>query len=222
MTDGAIGAPRPWFPGQAAGEGDKRYAPATLRNRDAIVEVLGRHLPERGLVLELASGSGEHILHFARRFPGLDWQPSDPDVAALRSIAAWSAEATLANVCPPVQIDASKADWPATQADAILCINMIHISPWAATLGLLAGAGRLLGAGGLLYTYGPYLRDGVETSPSNRAFDASLRAQNPDWGIRHVDAVAQAAAAAGLSLIEIVEMPANNLSLIFRRDPLPD
>jgi SAM-dependent methyltransferase len=215
LTDG------PWTAAQAPAAGDKRHAPATARNRDAIVAVLERHLPEQGLVLEVASGSGEHVLHFARAFPSLDWQPSDPDEAALRSIAAWSAEAGLPNVRAPVRIDASRADWPVPAADAILCINMIHISPWEATLGLLSGAARLLPPGGLLYTYGPYLQDGVETAPSNRAFDASLRAQNPAWGIRSVAAVAQAAAERGLALREIVPMPANNLSLIFRRDPSP-
>jgi SAM-dependent methyltransferase len=221
MTAATDSGPRPWFPGQAGGEGDKRHAPATQRNRDAIVDVLARHLPARGLVLEVASGSGEHVLHFARCFPALTWQPSDPDPDALRSIAAWNAEAALPNFLPPVRIDASAGDWAVDQADAMLCINMIHISPWAATLGLLAGAARLLPPGGLLYTYGPYLRDGIETAPSNIAFEGWLKAQNEAFGIRDVEAVAAAAREAGLDLAEIIEMPANNLSLIFRRDPLP-
>ena len=202
----------PWLASEAPSEGDKRHAPATMRNRDAIVEVLQRTLPEHGLVLEIASGSGEHIIHFAETFPALRWQPSDPDPAALRSIAAWAAEAGRENIEAPLLIDASAEDWPVERADALLCINMVHISPWAATLGLLRAAGRLLQAGGALY---------VETAESNLAFDQSLRARNPDWGIRAVEDVAGAAKAEGLSLAEIVPMPANNLSLIFRRDLHP-
>ncbi len=144
------GAPEPWVPGEAAGQADRRHAPATLRNRDAIARVLADVLPPRGTVLEVASGSGEHVVHFARTFPALDWQPSDPDPAALRSIAAWVDEANLANVAPPVMLDAGAGDWPVASADAILCINMVHISPWAATLGLLRGAARLLPPGGPL------------------------------------------------------------------------
>jgi SAM-dependent methyltransferase len=217
MSESPAPSTAPWSASAAPSSGDKRHAPATVRNRDAIAQLLAKELPERGLVLEVASGSGEHILHFAQLFPGLDWQPSDPDPAALRSIAAWRAEAGLANVRPPVRLDAAAADWPLAQADAVLCINMVHISPWAATLGLFAGAARLLATGGLLYTYGPYVEEGVETAPSNLAFDASLRAQNPAWGIRPVSAVADAAAAAGFALAARVAMPANNLSLIFRR-----
>ena len=211
----------PWLAGEAPAAGDKRHAPATQRNRDAIADVLAAHLPGAGDVLEVASGSGEHILHFAARFPALVWRPSDPDPAALRSIAAWAAEAALPNLAPPLRIDAADADWPATQADAILCINMVHISPWPATLGLMRGAGRLLPAGGLLYLYGPYVQAGVETAPSNRAFDESLRARDPAWGLRHVDDVAAAGRAEGLRLDHVIAMPANNLSLIFRRDPPP-
>jgi hypothetical protein len=217
MTDG----PQPWFAGEAASEADKRHAPATLRNRDAIVEVLRGVLPKRGTVLEIASGSGEHIVHFAQAFPALDWQPSDPDVAALRSIVAWTDESDLINVAPPVLLDASADDWPVSLADAILCINMIHISPWEATLGLLRGAARLLPVGGPLCLYGPYVQLGVETAPSNVAFDQSLRDRNPAWGLRNVADVEAAASEQGFRLETIVPMPANNLSLIFRRDPRP-
>lgn len=198
------------------GEGAKRHAPATLRNRDAIVEVLGDWLPSAGTVLEVASGSGEHVVHFAAAFPAIDWQPSDPDAEALVSIAAWSAEAGLANIAPPLELDAA-ADWPTTKADALLCINMVHISPWAATLGLLAGAARLLPPGAPLILYGPYVEAGTLTAEGNLAFDASLRARNPEWGLRDVDTVKAAAAEAGLSFAERRAMPANNLMLMFRK-----
>lgn len=217
MTD----APRLWFAGEAPDDGDKRHAPATARNRDAIVDVLADALPRDGTVLEIASGSGEHAIHFAQAFPALQWQPSDPDIAALRSIAAWSAEAGLSNVRAPVQIDASDDTWPVDQADAILCINMVHISPWEATLGLLSAAARLLPDGGLLYLYGPYVQAGVETAPSNLAFDQSLRTRNPAWGLRDVAHLERAAAEQGLKLEKIVAMPANNLSLLFRTYPRP-
>ncbi len=212
---------RLWRAGEAPAQGDRRHAPATLRNRDAIVAVLEGVLPERGTVLEIASGSGEHVVHFAAAFPALDWQPSDPDPDALRSIAAWTGEADLANVAPPVTLDASADAWPVAKADAVLCINMVHISPWTATLGLLRGAGRLLPEGGPLYLYGPYLRAGVETAPSNLAFDRSLKARDPAWGLRDLADVEAAAAREGLALESIVEMPANNLSLIFRSGPRP-
>lgn len=194
----------------------RRHAPATLRNRDAIAEVLAAALPAAGLVLEVASGSGEHVAHFARAFPALDWQPSDPDPVARDSIAGWAAG--LANVRPPLAIDAAAPEWPIDHADAILCINMVHISPWASTEGLMAAAGRLLPAGGLLYLYGPYRRPGQPTAPSNEAFDADLRARDPRWGLRDLAAVTKLAAANGLTLEAVVEMPANNLSLLFRRD----
>jgi SAM-dependent methyltransferase len=218
VTDGT---PRPWLPGEAASEADKRHAPATLRNRDAIADVLRAALPGRGTVLEVASGSGEHVVHFARTFPALDWQPSDPDPAALRSIAAWVGEADLPNVAPPLLLDASSEHWPVAGADAILCVNMVHISPWSATLGLLCGAARLLPPDGLLYLYGPYVQPGVETAPSNLDFDQSLRSRNPAWGLRNVADVEAAAVQEGLRLEGIVAMPANNLSLIFRNGPRP-
>ena len=208
-------SPKP-FVFDEAGEA-KRYAPATERNRDSICDVLRAHLPPKGTVLEIASGTGEHIVHFARAFPDLIFQPSDPDPAALTSIAAWSAEAGLNNLRPPVQIDAGAAEWPVPAADAILCINMVHISPWAATEGLMAGAGSLLPVGGVLYLYGPYFEDAIETAPSNLAFDESLKSRNPKWGIRRREDVEAIAAKHGLALSTRYEMPANNLSLIFQK-----
>lgn len=208
--------PQPWMPGDGD-PAEKRHAPATLRNRDAIAAVLADWLPESGTVLEIASGSGEHVVHFAARFPRLDWQPSDPDPAGLVSIAAWRAEAGLANVAAPVAIDAAADAWPVERADAILCINMIHISPWTATLGLFAGAARLLAHGAPLILYGPYIEPDVRTAESNQAFDASLRARDPAWGLCTTDAVGSAAAAAGFAFAERRVMPANNLMLLFRR-----
>ena len=196
----------------------RRTAPHVARNAAPIVEVLQGVLPERGLVLEVASGSGEHALHFARAFPVLLWQPSDPDPAALRSIEAWRAEAGLANLLPPIPLDARIEGWPVEQADAILAINMVHISPWSATEGLMRGAGRVLPAGAPLYLYGAYRQAGVPTAASNEAFDASLRAANPEWGVRDLDEVAAEAAKNGLSLDAVVPMPANNLSVLFRRN----
>jgi hypothetical protein len=195
----------------------RRSAPHVARNAGPIVDVLAEILPARGMVLELASGTGEHILHFAQKFPKLLWQPSDPEPAALRSIEAWRAESGLFNLLPAISLDARAADWPVPQADAILCINMIHISPWAATAGLMRGAGRLLEEGAPLYLYGPYRRAGVETAPSNEAFDESLKARDPEWGLRELDAVEAKAGKHGLQLDRIVEMPANNLSVVFRK-----
>ena len=206
----------PWLPGEAASDADKRHAPATMRNRDAIAAVLADELPPAGLALEVASGSGEHVVYFAARFPDLQWQPSDPDGAALASIAAWTREARCSNVRPPLLLDASAADWPVARADAMLCINMVHISPWAATLGLMAGAGRLLAAGAPLILYGPFVEDDVPTAPSNVEFDASLRARDAAWGLRNTRDVSAAAAAHGLRLARCVAMPANNLMLIYR------
>lgn len=206
----------PWTPGDGGADA-KRHAPATLRNRDAIVAVLADWLPPSGTVLEVASGSGEHVVHFAAAFPALDWQPSDPDPDALTSIAAWSGEAMLANIAPPLTLDAAARDWPVASADALLCINMVHISPWEATLGLFAGAARLLPQRAPLILYGPYIEADVPTAESNRAFDASLRARNPGWGLRDADVVTSAAAEAGLFLAERRPMPANNLMLLFRK-----
>jgi hypothetical protein len=195
----------------------RRSAPHVARNAGPIVEVLRGVLPARGLALEVASGTGEHVVHFAREFPQLLWQPSDPEPAALRLIEAWRGEAGLFNLLPPMALDARRDDWPVGAADAILCINMVHISPWAATAGLMRGAGRLLAAGAPLYLYGAYFQAAVETAPSNLAFDADLRARNPEWGVRDLEAVAAEAEQNGLRLDEVVPMPANNLSVVFRK-----
>ncbi|WP_077146169.1 DUF938 domain-containing protein [Sphingopyxis sp. KK2] len=208
--------PQPWLPA----DGDpaaKRHAPATARNRDAIAAVLADWLPPRGTVLEVASGSGEHVVHFAAAFPQLDWQPSDPDPAGLASIAAWSAEAGRANVAPPLALDAAARVWPVGRADAMLCINMVHISPWAATLGLLTQGAKLLHKGAPLILYGPYFRKDYPTAPSNLAFDESLKARNGEWGVRWLEDVTEVAEAKGFALAEVRNMPANNLMLLYRR-----
>ena len=192
------------------------HAPATARNREPILEVLRRHLPPRGLVLEVASGSGEHTAHFAPAFPELIFQPSDPDSEARASIDAWAAAFGLANVRPAIVLDATAEAWPIEAADAVLCINMIHIAPWAAAEGLVRGAARVLPPGGVLYLYGPFKRDGCHTAPSNEAFDRSLRLQNPDWGVRDLETVAALAEGHGFARPVIEQMPANNLSLVFR------
>jgi SAM-dependent methyltransferase len=193
----------------------KRHAPATERNRDVIAETLARVLPAEGLVLEVASGTGEHAVHFARCFSGLIWQPSDPDPIAIASINAWRADTKLVNVRPAMQLDAS-ADWPISHADAVICINMTHISPWVATLGLLRNAARVLPPSAVLFIYGPYNQHGVPLADSNAAFDAALRQQNPEWGLRYVDDIVEEADKIGLRLDQVITMPANNLSLIFR------
>jgi hypothetical protein len=179
--------------------------------------VLRSVLPARGLVLEVASGTGEHVVHFARAFPNLIWQPSDPEPAALRSIEAWRAESNLPNLLPAVSLDARADRWPVVDADAILAINMVHISPWAATVGLIGGAGRLLDAGAPLYFYGAYRQAGVETAPSNEAFDANLRARNAEWGLRDLDDLVGEAQANEFALELVEPMPANNLSVVFRK-----
>jgi hypothetical protein len=195
-----------------------RTSPSTARNRDPILAVLLPRLPAQGLVLEIAAGAGEHAVYNAAALPGLQWQPTDPDPKALASIAAWRAHAGLPNLLPPLRLDAAAPDtWPVIQADAIVNINMIHISPWGATQGLMTGAARLLRAGAKLFLYGPYIERDVETAPSNLAFDRSLKSRNPAWGIRHFDDVAALAAAQGLTLAERVAMPANNLILIFQK-----
>ncbi|HYI49773.1 MAG TPA: DUF938 domain-containing protein [Allosphingosinicella sp.] len=195
----------------------RRSAPHVARNAGPIAQVLKGVLPERGLALEVASGTGEHALHFAREFPGLLWQPSDPEPAAVRSIEAWRVEAGLFNLLPALSLDARAAEWPVPRADAILCINMVHISPWAATAGLMRGAARLLEQGAPLYLYGAYRRAGVVTAPSNEAFDESLKARDPDWGLRDLEEVVAEAEKNGFGLENVTEMPANNLSVAFRR-----
>ena len=194
----------------------KRYAPATERNREPIAAVLRETLPERGTLLEIASGSGEHAVYFAGCFPALRWQPTDPDPEALASIRAWRGEAGLDNLLEPLLLDAAAETWPVAFADAILCVNMVHISPWAATEGLMRGAGRLLSAGAPLLLYGPYRRAGAPTAASNSAFDQSLKARNPEWGLRDLEAVEAEAERHGLRLERVVEMPANNLTVVFR------
>jgi SAM-dependent methyltransferase len=196
---------------------DRRSAPHVARNAVPIAEVLRNVLPARGLVLEVASGTGEHALHFAREFPNLLWQPSDPEPAAVRSIEAWRAEAGLFNLLPAIALDARARDWPVETADAIICINMVHISPWTATLGLMRAAGRLLAAGAPLCLYGAYRQAGVEMAPSNAAFDESLKARDPDWGLRDLEQVVAEAEAQGFGLEAVVPMPANNLSVILRK-----
>ncbi|KAA0683060.1 DUF938 domain-containing protein [Roseomonas genomospecies 6] len=196
-------------------EDSRRHAPATERNRAPILEVLRRTLPPQGLVLEVASGTGQHAAAFAGALPGVIWQPSDPDPALRDSIRAWAAAATLPNLREPLDLDAASAGWPIRSADAVVCINMIHIAPWQAALGLFAGAERLLPAGGPLLLYGPFRRGGRHTAPSNAAFDADLKARNPAWGVRDLDAVERAAA--GFTLAEVAEMPANNLTVVLRR-----
>lgn len=191
-------------------------SPAAHRNRDPILDVLRTVLPTRGTVLEVASGSGEHIIYFARHFPDLTWQPSDPSPVARRSITAWVAESQGANILPVLDLEASAPLWPIECADAILAINMVHISPWAASMGLLQGANRILRPSGLLLLYGPYRRAG-EMVPSNLAFDADLRRRNAEWGIRDLEQVEEAAVRCGLYFQSVIEMPANNLSVVFRK-----
>nr|WP_314075470.1 DUF938 domain-containing protein [uncultured Roseococcus sp.] len=200
-----------------AGVDARRYAPAAARNRDPLLEALRGALPAEGTVLEVASGSGEHAIHFAAALPGLTWQPSDPDEGARASIDAWARESGLPNLRSALALDAAGWPWPLAAADAILCVNMIHIAPWSATLGLLRGARALLGPGAPLVLYGPYLRAGVPTAPGNLAFDAQLRGRDPSWGLRELEKVE--AAAEGFALDRVVEMPANNLTVIFRRQP---
>jgi Protein of unknown function (DUF938) len=197
----------------------RQYSPSTARNRDPIWAVLQRHLPAQGLVLEVASGSGEHAVHFARASgPELVYQPSDADAGARASIDAWTAAAGLANIRPALALDATSDLWPIAPADVVLCFNMIHIAPWEAAIGLVHGAARVLPVGGLLFLYGPFKRDGRHTAPSNEAFDRDfLRARNPAWGVRDLEAVAVLAAEAGFAPPLVEPMPANNLSVLFRR-----
>ena len=195
--------------------GDARLsAPSAARNREPILAAIGPFLPRSGLVLEIASGTGEHVAHFAAARPELTWQPTDPVPERRRSIDAWTAH--LPNVRPAAELDAASA-WPIAHADAVVCINMVHISPWHATEGLVAGAARVLPPGGLLALYGPYRRRGIPMEPGNAAFDADLRRRDPAWGLRDVETVVALAASAGFAPPEIVAMPADNLCLLFRR-----
>jgi hypothetical protein len=196
---------------------DRQYSPTTLRNRDFILDVLRDVLPATGVILEVACGSGEHVVHFARNLPSLVFQPSDPDPDARLSVAAWARAAGVTNVRAPIALDASEPVWPIASADGIICINMIHISPWEATLGLMKGAAAILPSASPLYLYGPYIRERFATAPSNQAFDRSLRDRNANWGLRDLEAVVVTAQSAGFSAPVITEMPANNLSVVFRR-----
>jgi hypothetical protein len=193
---------------------NRLYAAAVRRNREPIFDVLKQFLPATGLVLEVASGTGEHGAYFSSRLPTLTWQPSDPNTDMHQSILAWSqAEASTMN--PPLELNAQSASWPIDQAAAIVCINMIHISPWASCLGLMAGAGRILPNGGTLFLYGPFKIKNRHTAESNAAFDQSLQSQNPEWGVRNLKDVVKVAAAEGLQFHQTVNMPANNVSVIF-------
>jgi SAM-dependent methyltransferase len=200
----------------AAMHDQRQHAPATARNRDAILAVLREVLPAAGTVLEIASGTGEHAVHFARALPGLTWQPSDPSAEARASIAAWAAAEGVTNVLPPLALDAAALDWPVGSADALVCINMVHISPWHATEGLIRGAARLLPPAGPLVLYGPYRRAGRELEPSNAAFDADLRRRNPTWGLRLLEDLVDLAEMEGFALSNVIEMPANNLIVVLR------
>jgi SAM-dependent methyltransferase len=195
----------------------RMFHPHVERNREPILAVLKRLLPARALVLEMASGSGEHAAFFAKALQGASWLPSDIDPKALASIAAFRAEAAVPNLLAPVRLDATAEVWPVKRVNAIVCCNMIHIAPWAACQGLIAGAGRVLQPGGILFLYGPFKIDGHHTARSNQEFDAWLRGQNPEWGIRDIGDVRALATEHGLTLAETVPMPANNLSVVFRR-----
>ncbi|TZG29291.1 DUF938 domain-containing protein [Sphingomonas montanisoli] len=195
----------------------RRTSPSALRNRAPILEVLTAVMPPTGTVVEIASGTGEHVIHFAAGLAGLTWQPSDPSPEARASIADWIVAEGTPNILAPLDIDATAESWPIDRADAIVAVNMIHISPWAATLGLLSHAAELLPAGAPLVLYGPFVREGVETAPSNIAFDADLRARNPEWGLRDLAEVESAALAAGFRHMVFFAMPANNLTVVFRR-----
>ena len=201
---------------EADAQGGRRSAPAALRNRQPIAEVLREWLPENGLVVELASGTGEHAVYFAEHFPDLDWQPSDVHPDALQSIEAWRSAAALPNLLAPLAINAAAPDWPIDRAAAVLNINMVHISPWESALGLIGGAARVLASGSPLILYGPWLQAGVAPEPSNLAFDADLRRHDPAWGLRLVEDFA-AAATPEFDLACVRNMPANNLMLLFRR-----
>lgn len=195
----------------------RQRSPSAERNREPILAVLREALPATARVLEIASGTGQHAVCFARAMPGLDWQPSDADPAARASIAAWITHEGLANVRAPLALDVHQPDWGVDTLDAVVCINMIHISPWSATQALFAGASRRLVGGGVLYLYGPYKRGGAHTSPSNDAFDQQLRSRDPAWGVRDMETVVGLGASVGFVCDEPLAMPANNFSLVFRK-----
>jgi Protein of unknown function (DUF938) len=196
----------------------KAFAPAFERNRQAILDVLRRVLPSRGTVVEVASGTGQHATFFSEHLPALRWQPSDVSPEALQSIAAWVGEAARDNLLPPLELDVRWARWPVTEANALLCINMMHISPWETTEALFRGAGELLAAGSPLITYGPYRLHGEHTAPSNATFDESLRSRNSRWGVRDLDELNELAVSTGFTLEERIAMPANNMTLVWTRN----
>lgn len=204
---------------QRVQDADQRmYSPSVARNAEPILKILKEVLPARARVLEIGCGTGEHAVYFAEAMPGLSWLPTDTDAASRASTASWTRFKALTNVLLPLDVDASAATWDVETLapfDAIVSINMVHIAPWAATLGLLSGAGRLLRGGGLLCLYGPFLHNGVHNAPSNAAFDASLKERNPSWGLRDITELEGLAGASGLQLGEIIEMPANNRLLVF-------
>lgn len=202
---------------EARSGGACRSAPAAQRNREPIAEVLVEWLPASGLVLEVASGTGEHSAWFADRFPNLEWQPSDVHPDGLASISAWREASALPNLREPVVLDAAAAEWPISEAEALLNINMVHISSWKAALGLIAGAARILRPGAPLILYGPWLKTDVETAPSNLDFDRDLRRRDAEWGLRWVEDFTAAAAQRGFELVETRPMPANNHMLLLRR-----
>jgi hypothetical protein len=192
-------------------------SPSAERNRAPISQALSQVLPERGVVLEIGSGTGQHVVHFARAMPNVIWQPSERDDDCLRSIVAWLSVEQLPNVRPPLHLDVSAWPWPIRSAAALVCINMIHIAPWSATEALLRGGEALLSGGGVLCLYGPFRQQGRHTSPSNEAFDALLRRQDQDWGVRDLDEVARLADGAGFDLLQTHEMPSNNMIVVLRK-----
>jgi SAM-dependent methyltransferase len=194
-----------------------RSAPAAVRNREPILLVLRDYLPRSAHVLEIASGTGEHAVWFSRALPEVTWQPTDHDEEALQSIAAWRDLTELPNLMPPLFLDAAADNWPVAEADAVVAINMVHITPWTSTQGLINGAGRVLTSGGLLFLYGPFSEGGVHSAASNAMFDADLRARDPSWGVRDLDELSALAGLHGLKPPERITMPSNNLSLVFRR-----
>ncbi|MEP2989539.1 MAG: DUF938 domain-containing protein [Parasphingorhabdus sp.] len=207
---------KPWFTDKPTSS-DQKYAPATMRNRDAIVAGLREVLPQTGTILEMASGTGEHAVYFGQKFPNLTFQPSDPDPECCRSIAAWTAREAVENVRPPLQLDALIKEWDIESPTAIICINMLHIAPWEASIGLFNHAAQLLAPGASLFLYGPYFRDGVEPAQGNLDFERSLKSRNLQWGIRDVSDVDKLANQNGFVQERLIEMPANNISLIYRK-----
>lgn len=193
------------------------HSPAAERNRGPLLEVLARELPARGNLLEIASGPGQHAVFFAAAFPDLVWQPSDPRDEALASIAAYSGDAGLSNLRSPLNLDVEAWPWPIATADAMLTVNLLHVAPWSATEALFSGAAKVLKHGGPLLIYGPFKRDGQHTSPGNAAFDADLKARDPRLGLRDLDDVGAVARAAGFAQMKVIDMPANNMTLVFRQ-----